>query len=316
MRVVHPIRKAFHIGDVDYGIDRSHQIEFLVQIVDLRGFERVGHVLIHRLADQIPRLVPRHGQRAHAHDVAHGRSLSAVVARSHHALHPYLEPRKDFVFEVDTSGPALVLVVHDITQLVGISGRNEVGGTVRRTPDAQVVGLDMARLRRGIPPVEVGSVLESLDVGLSDPGRRDVEIGIVLRIVGGKVGLVPEGVTNPAQELFPIQRLEPVCRSLDRIGGRIGNDRFARFVGSGHRRDQNHTVGGTRSVHGGGTGVLQHVDRLDVRRVQIHQIPLVDDTVDHQKRRRIAAVEGVLTAYGNTGIRTGRSDLPDIQTRD
>ena len=119
MRIVHPVGKSFHIRNVDYRIDVSHQVEFLVQVVDLRRFERIRHVLVHRLTNQVAVGIARHGQRAHTHDVSHSRGLAAEVSRSHHALHTYPEPVKNLVFKIDASRPAFVFVVHDIPQLVG-----------------------------------------------------------------------------------------------------------------------------------------------------------------------------------------------------
>ena len=177
------------------------------------------------------------------------------------------------------------------------------------------MSLDMSGLGRRVPPIEIRSVFEAADIRRGDPRRGDVKIGVILLVVGCQVSLIPERIAHAAQELIAVQGFEPMGRGLDRVRGRIGNYGFARLARSGHRGNQNHAIGRARTVNRGRTGIFQHVDRLDVRGVQVHKIALVDDSVDHQQRCRIASIEGVLPPHGDTRIGAGRGHLPHVQTR-
>ena len=68
-------------------------------------------------------------------------------------------------------------------------------------------------------------------------------------------------------------------------------------------RDDDDTVRRTRSVDGGRRGILQHLDRGDVLRIDQLQSVLHDEVVD-DNQRRAARIEGAAAAHTDLGSHT------------
>ena len=84
------------------------------------------------------------------------------------------------------------------------------------------------------------------------------------------------------------------------IVGHLGRCTHRPFLG----RDENDTVGTTATVDGCGRCIFQDVHRLDVRGVDVRQLPHEGDSIQHDKRV-VACRQGALSTDADLHFSTG-----------
>nr|GFD60274.1 hypothetical protein [Tanacetum cinerariifolium] len=78
----------------------------------------------------------------------------AVVADAAKGLGPHLPPVRGLGFEVDADALAVKLVVDDVAELFSVAARYQEGRLIAAARQAQLVVLDVAHPRGGLPPVK------------------------------------------------------------------------------------------------------------------------------------------------------------------
>ncbi len=213
---------------------------------------------------------------------------------------------------VGAAAPAHEVGVHGLALLVEVTQREVVVALVGGTRTAHVVVLAVAVAHGVVPPVKVvvtrkdGGRRVELAVGIEEAVERDVEdvvlteIGVqVLPHVGDGLVLRHVGAADQVVHVAREEDLHEVLRiHLVVFGDGAVEDTLVHAHVEAHAvalaalgGDQDHTVGSTVTVQGGGGGVLQHGEALDVVRVQVGDVTAERNAVDDIER-------GVVTGHG------------------
>ena len=219
-----------------------------------------------------------------------------------HLLADFQKVTEQLVVGVDTEVVARevghVRTAYD-TFLVQISGRDGVGACGGTARDTQGVALGLcAVMEHLVEPVGV----DERAVGTVDA----LHVGPVVRTAAAvDVGLVHDGhVLARVKHICPVGHRLPAEVTVE---GDLGLP-FLTALGG----DQHDAVGGLGTVDGGGGGILQHVDALDVGGIDVGDVTL--DAVDQIEGTRVA--HGAEATDVHLHSRARRSGLRgDVHTR-
>ena len=177
--------------------------------------------------------------------------------------------------------PGVLLRVHQ-TVFEIVTGRDGIGGDLVTAGSGKAVIRHHGRMRRRVDPVEIVPVLDCLQLRW----REDLVIVFVLVVVTGTGGF-----TGQLDIFFSGHHVGQVRVGTDtHIAAVIYAGLACLATAGGHEDD---TVRGAGTVNGGGGGILQDVDALDVIRVDVLEGCALD-SIDHHERSG-AATDGVQT---------------------
>ena len=165
---------------------------------------------------------------------------------------------------------ASVIGTHVVALLVEVAGRHHVGriGTAARYAD--VVVLLHGRLEDLVHEESAVTVLFEVTDLLGREGGRETGVGL---------GDVEQRGVLPSLD----RRVEDIGLLPADLGGQLDRRCLIQLTLLG--RHEQHAVGGTRTVDGGRTGVLEHRDILDVRRIEFVERRVVgNQSVDDDQR--------------------------------
>ena len=152
-------------------------------------------------------------------------------------------------------------------------------------------------------------------IGLDGYASRGVEVQSVVRCVGhGVESVVEGGLCHRGGILLGVGQFHHRLRVVE-LSGQVGREVYLHLVAllARARRDDDHTIGRTRTIDRSRGSVLQHLHRLNVVHVQRVQVGRRGHTVDNEQRV-LRGVERTDTtdahragAHGRTIVRDGHA---------
>lgn len=262
------------------------------QIVDVAA--RDGPVAPHVVHQRQRRLGVA---RRHAH------RSSVLVGPRVAGVESDLEVLRGLDIQSQTARHAVVTRLSDDALLPHVVERGGVLHALRTARERDRMVVHGRHLQDALLPVDVGRVAVVL-------GRA----GIQARGVGFEValtGLIGVDFELQFHELVGVHQRHAVGGVLQAERPLIAHLRAPLVAAA--RGDHDDAVGAAGAVNGRGGGILQHVDRHDVRRVERRGVETFErESVDHVERRTVLR-EGVLAADDDVDARTGfafaRGDL-------
>ena len=305
------LERQLHLG-VEVGEERV----VAIVVIDHRTVIRILARIVCGIINDDAVLVVRMGERAALDEEGEVGLLSVTILERAECLHTGLEPLGGLDIDVDADGVTLVVVVEEVVLLGGVAYGNEVGHGIAAARDVELVLLDLTCAGEVAPPVVVAGHDVALAVGHPRVGhtRSEVEVGILLgvaRCFG--LGVEPEALVVEVEHLLTVHDAEVLGRLLDAVAARERNLGLA--LGTLLGGDEEYAIGSLCTIDGGGRSILQHIDALDVGRVDGGKTAGVDDTVEHDEHAGVTR-DGVGATHGDRWVGTCGTCLAYVQAGD
>ena len=232
---------------------------------------------------------------------------TAVVPLRNHQVFAHADVLVEVVRGVHASRDALVERVGHQTVLVDVVGREQVAALLRSVRDA---GREVLR------PGSIVDFLLPVGVGCCHAVHRAHQLRLAARAVERGSTHGSDAVVGAS---LPVG-LSPLCSREHVVAAGYCLQGGVVVQVDGHlavltllRGDDDHAVGGTRTIDTGRRGILQHLNRLDVGRVQRVQVLRRGHTVDDVER--VAGVHRTHTAHADGRTATARGSIGhDVDT--
>ena len=188
--------------------------------------------------------------------------------------------------EVHAEGVALEVGVDDDALLVVIVPRNEIIDVLAFARNGNVVARGRGRAEDGILPVGVGQARFSVQIGNQLHGVIHIRFGAIsVRSRTARILIEIGRIVRLLRDLgilVGIHQVDLFRNLLDAVVAVVGHLDGLRFPLLG--RDEDHAVRTARTVNRGRRGVLQHLHRLDVVRIEVREAVLHRHAVDDIQR--------------------------------